>query len=81
MWPKSHWCLKWWQEADNRYSVARRTVALVVADEKTWVWEEFEDALVKNFQLALRRFWQTVWCLRKGNWVQSQAVLGLGGAL
>lgn len=35
----------------------------------------------KVFWMASRRFWKTVQCLEKGNWVLSPALLGLGEEL
>jgi len=46
-------------EAGNRYWQAWRPEAAVVMDAKTWVWEEFGEAMEKGFRLASRRFWQT----------------------
>lgn len=45
---------------------ARRTAASAVAETRTWTWEEFRETIVKGFQSASRRFWQTVHWLRKG---------------
>jgi len=39
------------------------------------VWEEFGEAMEKDFKLASRRFWQTVRRLRKGKQGLAQAVL------
>lgn len=32
----------------------------------TWVWEEFGEAVEKDFQIVSKRFWQTVRWLRGG---------------
>jgi len=44
----------------DRYREAKRTAASAVAEAKARVWEEFGEAIEKDFQLASRRFWQTV---------------------
>ncbi len=43
-----------------RYQEARRTAASVVTGAKTQVWEDFGQAMVKDFRLASRKFWQTI---------------------
>jgi len=45
------------------------------------VWEAFGEAMVKDVRLASRKFWQTVWRLRKGKQGLAQAVLSQGGEL
>jgi len=47
-------------EAADRYRVAKRAAVLVVSEPKTWVWEEFAEAMEKDFRLASRLFWQTI---------------------
>ena len=45
-------------EAADR--VAKMAAALVGAEAKIWVLEEFFEAMEKGFQLASRMFWQTI---------------------
>lgn len=47
---------------------------LLIAKAKTWVWEEFGEALEKDFQLASRKFLLTIQCLRKGKQYFGQSV-------
>ena len=47
-------------EAVARYRQARRTAASAVTEAKQRVWEEFGEAIEKDFQLAPKRFWKTV---------------------
>ncbi len=54
------WLAQGSSEAADRYQEARRAAASVVAEAKTWVWEEFREAMEKDFQLASRKFWQTI---------------------
>ena len=44
-------------EAADRYRVAKRDAGLVVAEAKTQVWEEFDEATEKDFWLASSMFW------------------------
>ena len=44
-------------EAADRYRVAKRAAALMVAETKTLVWEEFGETVEKDFWLASRMFW------------------------
>ncbi|KAK0143288.1 hypothetical protein N1851_018576 [Merluccius polli] len=44
-------------EAADRYWEARRAAASAVAKAKTRVWEEFGEAMEKDFRLASRKFW------------------------
>ena len=53
-------------EAADGYWQAKRAAARVVVEAKTRVWEEFGEAMEKDYRLASKRFWQTVWRLRKG---------------
>ncbi|XP_013872670.1 uncharacterized protein LOC106523692 [Austrofundulus limnaeus] len=75
------WLSRKTPEAADRYRVAKTVAASVVADAKTWAWEEFGEAIEKDFRLTLRRFWQTFQRLRKAKRSLSQAVFGLGGEL
>jgi len=60
------WLVQGSPEAADRYRQARRAAATVVEDAKTRAWEEFGEAMEKDFRSASRRFWQTVRRLRKG---------------
>lgn len=62
-------------EAADRYRLARRAKARTVVEAKTCVWEEFGEAMEKDFQLVSTKFWQTVRLLRKGRWGSVQLVL------
>ncbi len=65
-------------EAANGYREARRATALVVMEAKTWLWEEFGEAMEKDFWLASRKFWKIVRCLRRGKKGLAQAVFSRG---
>ena len=47
-------------ETAEGYWEARRAPASVVAKAKTQLWVEFGEAMVKDFWLASRKFWQIV---------------------
>jgi len=47
-------------ETADGYKEARRAAASVVAEAKTRVWEEFGEAVEKDFRSASRKFWETV---------------------
>ncbi|XP_014832063.1 PREDICTED: uncharacterized protein LOC106910031 [Poecilia mexicana] len=53
-------------EAADGYRQLKRHAARVVAEAKTRAWEEFGDAMEKDFRTALRRFWSTIRHLRRG---------------
>jgi len=65
-------------ETVDDYREARRATAPAVAEAKTRVWEEFGEAMEKDFRLVSRKFWQTVRRLRKGKQVLAQALLSQG---
>ena len=75
------WLAQGSPEAADRYRQARRAAAAAVADAKTRTWEEFGEAMEKDFRLASRKFWQTIRRLRKGKQGLPQAVLSRGGEL
>ncbi|KAK3541999.1 hypothetical protein QTP86_009835 [Hemibagrus guttatus] len=52
-------------EAAEAYRQAKRTAALVVSEAKTRVWEEFGEAMEKDYRTASGKFWQTIWHLRR----------------
>ena len=66
-------------ETADRYRQARRAAASAVTKAKTQVWEEFGEAMEKDFRLASKKFWQTVRRLRKGKQGLAQAVFSRGG--
>ena len=47
-------------EAVARYRQARRTAASAVTEAKQRVWEEFGEAMEKDFRSAPKHFWKTV---------------------
>ena len=68
-------------EAAGRYRQAKRTTAAAVAEAKTRTWEEFGEAMENDFQTAWKRFWTTIWRLRRGKQCIVNTVYGGGGAL
>jgi len=70
------WLAQGSPETADGYREAKRIV-----EAKTRMWELFGEAMEKDFRLASRKFWQTVWRLRKGKRGLTQAVLSWGGEL
>ncbi len=68
-------------EAADGYRQAKRSAARVVVEAKTRAWEEFGEAMEKDYQLASKRFWQTVRRLRRGKQCPTNAVYSGGGRL
>ncbi|KAK3562609.1 hypothetical protein QTP86_002090 [Hemibagrus guttatus] len=60
------WLAQGTPEAAEAYRQAKRAAARVVSEAKTRVWEEFGEAMEKDYRTASGKFWQTVWCLRRG---------------
>ncbi|KAK3523485.1 hypothetical protein QTP86_033979, partial [Hemibagrus guttatus] len=60
---------------------AKRTTAVVVSEAKIRVWEEFGEAVEKDYRTALGKFWQTVRRLRKGKQLSANTVYGGGREL
>ncbi|KAK3537283.1 hypothetical protein QTP70_006987 [Hemibagrus guttatus] len=60
------WLARGTPEAAEAYRQAKRAAARVVSEAKTRVWEEFGEAMEKDYRTASGKFWQTVWCLRRG---------------
>ncbi|KAK3505719.1 hypothetical protein QTP70_020512 [Hemibagrus guttatus] len=54
---------------------------MVVSEAKTRVWEEFSEAMEKDYRTALGKFWQTVRHLRRGKQLSANTVYGGGGEL
>ncbi|KAK3531414.1 hypothetical protein QTP70_019258 [Hemibagrus guttatus] len=59
------WLAQGTPEAAEVYQQAKRAAARVVSEAKTRVWEEFGEAVEKDYRTASGKFWQTVWCLRR----------------
>ena len=68
-------------EAAARYRQARRTAASAVTEAKQRAWEEFGEAMEKDFRSAPNCFWKTVRHLRRGKWGTIQAVYSKDGTL
>ena len=68
-------------EAADRYRQAKRTAARVVVEAKTRAWEEFGEAMEKDYRLASKRFWQTVRRLRRGKQCPTNTVYSRDGHL
>ncbi|KAK3575512.1 hypothetical protein QTP86_028226 [Hemibagrus guttatus] len=75
------WLAQGTPEAAEAYRQAKRTTAVVVSEAKTRVWEEFGDAMEKDYRTASEKFWQTVRCLRRGKQLSASTVYGGGGEL
>ncbi|KAK3575585.1 hypothetical protein QTP86_030518 [Hemibagrus guttatus] len=54
---------------------------MVVSEAKTRVWEEFVEAMEKDYRTASGKFWQTVQCLRRGKQLSANTVYSGGGEL
>ena len=65
----------------ERYRLARRAAASEFTKTKTLVWEEFREAMEKDFQLAPQKFWQTLRRLKNGKQGMAQAVTRWGADL
>ncbi|KAK3525266.1 hypothetical protein QTP86_024908, partial [Hemibagrus guttatus] len=59
------WLAQGTPEAAEAYRQAKRAAAWVVSEAKTWVWEEFGEAMEKDYRTDSWKFWQTVRCLRR----------------
>ncbi|KAK3572533.1 hypothetical protein QTP86_034321, partial [Hemibagrus guttatus] len=68
-------------KAAEAYGQAKRTTAVVVSEAKTRVWEEFGEAMEKDYRTASGKFWQTVRRLRRGKQLSANTVYGGGGEL
>ncbi|KAI3360527.1 hypothetical protein L3Q82_002414 [Scortum barcoo] len=47
-------------ETVDGYQQAKQATAQVVLEAKTPAWEEFGEAMEEDYQLASKKFWQTV---------------------
>ncbi|KAK3552360.1 hypothetical protein QTP86_011286 [Hemibagrus guttatus] len=68
-------------EAAEAYRQTKRTAAGVVSETKTRVWEEFGEAMEKDYRTASGKFWQTVRHLRRGKQLSANTVYSGGGEL
>ncbi|KAK3540855.1 hypothetical protein QTP86_002442 [Hemibagrus guttatus] len=75
------WLARGTPEAAETYRQAKRTTAAVVLEAKTRVWEEFGEAMEKDYRTASGKFWQTVRRLRRGKQLSANTVYGGGGEL
>ncbi|KAK3512519.1 hypothetical protein QTP70_015647, partial [Hemibagrus guttatus] len=75
------WLARGTPEAAEAYRQAKRTTAVVVSEAKTRVWEEFGEAMEKDYRTASGKFWQTVRRLRRGKQLSANTVYGGGGEL
>ncbi|KAK3521202.1 hypothetical protein QTP70_000769, partial [Hemibagrus guttatus] len=71
----------WLVEAAEAYRQAKRTAARVVSEAKTRVWEEFGEAMEKDYRTASGKFWQTVRHLRRDKQLSANTVYSGGGEL
>ncbi|KAK3564292.1 hypothetical protein QTP86_012012 [Hemibagrus guttatus] len=58
-----------------------KCIPVVVSEAKTRVWEEFGEAIEKDYWTASGKFWQTVRRLRRGKQLSANTVYGGGGEL
>ncbi|KAI3366005.1 hypothetical protein L3Q82_009832 [Scortum barcoo] len=66
----------------RKYRQAKQATARRrVLEAKTWVWEEFGEAMEEEYRLASKRFWQTVQRLRRGKQYSANTVYSAGGEL
>ncbi|KAK3543175.1 hypothetical protein QTP70_012283 [Hemibagrus guttatus] len=75
------WLARGTPEAAEAYRQAKRTTAVVVSEAKTRVWEEFGEAMEKDYRTASGKFWQTVRRLRRGKQLSANTVYGGSGEL
>ncbi|KAK3508031.1 hypothetical protein QTP70_010636 [Hemibagrus guttatus] len=75
------WLARGTPEAAEAYQQAKQTTAVVVSEAKTRVWEEFGEAVEKDYRTASGKFWQTVRRLRRGKQLSANTVYGGGGEL
>ncbi|KAI3364331.1 hypothetical protein L3Q82_011133 [Scortum barcoo] len=68
-------------DAVDGYRQAKQAAARTVLEAKTWVWEEFGEAMEEDYRSASKRFWQTVRRLRRGKQYSANTVYSAGGEL
>ncbi|KAK3543021.1 hypothetical protein QTP70_008704 [Hemibagrus guttatus] len=69
------------KEAAEVYQQAKQAAAWVVSEAKTQVWEEFGEAMEKDYRTASGKFWQTVRRLRRGKQLSTNTVYSGDGEL
>ncbi|KAK3563106.1 hypothetical protein QTP86_016342 [Hemibagrus guttatus] len=75
------WLARGTPEAAEAYRQAKPTTAVVVSKAKTRVWEEFGEAMEKDYRTASGKFWQTIRHLRRGKQLSANTVYSGGGEL
>ncbi|KAK3532671.1 hypothetical protein QTP86_027655 [Hemibagrus guttatus] len=75
------WLARGTPEAAEAFQQAKRSTAVVVSEAKTQVWEEFGEAMEKDYWMASGKFWQTVRRLRRGKQLSANTVYGGDGEL
>ena len=68
-------------ESADGYRRAKRHAARMVAEAKTRVWEEFGEAMEKDFRTAPKRFWSAIRRLRRGKRCSTNTVYSGDGVL
>ncbi|KAK3534690.1 hypothetical protein QTP86_020345 [Hemibagrus guttatus] len=75
------WLARGTLEAAEVYRQAKQAAAWVVSEAKTWVWEEFGEAMEKDYRTTSGKFWQTIRCRRRGKQLSANTVYSGGGEL
>ncbi|KAK3544375.1 hypothetical protein QTP86_010150 [Hemibagrus guttatus] len=75
------WLARGTLEAAEAYWQAKRAASRVVSEAKTRVWEEFGEAMEKDYWTASGKFWQTVRRLRRVKQLSANTVYSGGGEL
>ncbi|KAK3510524.1 hypothetical protein QTP70_009126 [Hemibagrus guttatus] len=75
------WLAQGTPEAAEAYWQAKQTAAWVVSEAKNRVWEEFGEAMEKDYRMASRKFWLTVRHLRRGKQLSANTVYSGSGEL
>ncbi|KAK3555547.1 hypothetical protein QTP86_021786, partial [Hemibagrus guttatus] len=75
------WLARGTPEAAEAYWQTKQTTAGVVSEAKTRVWEEFGEAMEKDYRTASGKFWQTIRRLRRGKQLSANTVYSGGGEL
>uniref|UniRef100_A0A671WJG1 Reverse transcriptase domain-containing protein n=1 Tax=Sparus aurata TaxID=8175 RepID=A0A671WJG1_SPAAU len=75
------WLARGTPEAADGYRQAKRAAARAVSEAKTRVWEEFGEAMEKDYRSASKKFWQTIRRLRRGKQSSTNTVYSGGGEL
>ncbi|KAK3534178.1 hypothetical protein QTP86_002508 [Hemibagrus guttatus] len=71
----------WLARGTPEAAEAKRTATRVVSEAKTRVWEEFGEAMEKDYRMASGKFWQTVRHLRRGKQLSANTVYSGRGEL